>query len=347
MKMVRRAIVAVFVLAVAGLYVAIFVIPDLKGALRKTAVLEYGNLAISDEVTAYIVRDETVYMAARTGEIRYYVGEGVKVRKDVKLLDIVGGGAPADAGAETDAEAGAESAEADASEMAALQTRIGANGIVSDQNAAPLTGVVSYYIDGYESVFSSENIPFLTRETAVAATGPVVNVTRHNGYVARGEPVYKLLDNTQWHMVFWLDKDSGSIVNYKSGGAVTARMPDGEVSGKIEDVADQGDAWMIVLGFDRHYEHMAQLRRADATIVVADYRGLLVDNASITSQDGAVGVYAKQRNGDFKFIPVNIVRSDGVRSIVSMSSFTAPDGKQIRTVNIYEEILRDPEQFGQ
>jgi putative membrane fusion protein len=340
MKMVRRAIVAVFVLAVAGLYVAIFVIPDLKGALRKTAVLEYGNLAISDEVTAYIVRDETVYMAARTGEIRYYVGEGVKVRKDVKLLDIIEGGAPAQAAPATEAEDGL-------SEMAALQARIGANGVVLDQNTAPKTGVIGYYLDGHESVFSSENLPFLTREKADGAAGPVVNVTRHDGYVARGEPICKLTDNTQWYMVFWLDKDSGSIVNYGSGEAVTARMRDGEVSGRIEDVVDQGDAWMIVLGFDRHYAHMTRLRSVDATVVVSDYRGLLVDNASITARDGAVGVYAKQRSGEFKFVPVNVVRSDGARSIVSMSSFTAPDGEQIGTVNIYEEILRDPEQFEQ
>jgi putative membrane fusion protein len=346
MKMLRRAIVVVFVLAVAGLYVAIFVIPDLKGVLRKTAVLEYGNLAISDAVTAYIVRNETVYMAARTGEIRYYVGEGVKVRKDVKLLDIVGGSGSAAPEPAAEPEAAAL-AEADVSEMAALQTRIGANGVVLEQNAAPETGVVSYYIDGYESMFSFENIPSLTRETAAGASGPVVNVTRHDGYVARGEPIYKLLDNTQWDMVFWLDKDSGAIVNYRRGEAVTARMRDGEVSGRIEDVADQGDAWMVVLVFDKYYESLARLRSADATIVVADYRGLLVDNESIASRDGTVGVYAKQRSGDFEFVPVNVLRSDGARSIISMSSFTDGDGKQVGTVNIYEEILRDPEQFGQ
>lgn len=339
MKMAKRAIVIAFVLAVAGLYTAIFVIPDLKGALRKTAVLEYGSLEISDEVTAYLVRDETVYLAARTGEIRYYVGEGVKVRKDVKLLDIVGGSKPA--ASETASEAAASE------EMAALQSRIGANGVVLEQNAAPETGVVSYYIDGYESMFSFENLPFLTREAIAGVSGPVVNVTRHDGYVTRGEPIYKLSDNTQWHMVFWFDKDSGAIVNYKSGAVVTARMRDGAVDGRIEDVVDQGDAWMIVLAFDKYYENLAQLRSVNATIVVADYRGLLIDNESIALPDETAGVYAKQKSGDFKFVPVNILHSDGARSILSMSSFTDKDGKRIGTVNIYEEILRDPKQFEQ
>jgi putative membrane fusion protein len=342
MKMLRRVIAVTFVLAVAGLYVAIYVIPDVRGALRRTAVLEYGNLSISDEVTAYIVRDETVYMASRAGEIRYYVGEGVKVRKGVKLLDIVGGSAP-----QTSVNAEADAGTEDTDGMAALISRIGANGVVLEQNAASETGVVSYYIDGCESVFSFENLPLLTRDIAAGSVGPVVNVTRHDGYVARGEPIYKLTDNTQWRMVFWFDKDSGSIVNYKSGASVTARMQNGDVDGRIESVVDQGDAWMIVLDFDRHYEDLSQLRNAAVTVVVADYRGLLVDNGSIAALDGAVGVYARQKSGDFKFVPVNVVRSDGARSIISMSSFVAPDGKEVRTVNIYEEILSDPEQFEQ
>jgi putative membrane fusion protein len=348
MKMLRRVIAVAFVLAVAGLYVAIYVIPDVRGALRKTAVLEYGSLSISDEVTVYIVRDETVYMASRAGEIRYYVGEGVKVRKGVKLLDIVGGSAPqSPVSSEADADANADAGASDKDGMTALISRIDANGVVLEQNAASETGVVSYYIDGRESVFSFENLPSLTREVAAGSVGQVVNVTRHDGYVAYGEPIYKLTDNTQWRMVFWFDKNSGSIVNYRSGGPVTARMQNGDVDGRIESVVDQGDAWMIVLGFDRHYEDLSQLRSAVVTVVVADYRGLLVDNGSIAALDGAVGVYARQKNGDFKFVPVNVVRSDGARSIISMSSFVAPDGKEVRTVNIYEEILSDPGQFGQ
>jgi putative membrane fusion protein len=338
MKMLKRAIVVVFVLSVAALYVAIFVIPDVKGALRKTSVLEYGRLAISDDVTAYIIRDETVYAAARTGEIRYYVGEGVKVRKDVKLLEIIAGNPPA-ASSAADA--------ADAAEMAALRARVGANGVVLEQNTAPETSVISYFIDGYESMFSYENIASLTRETAAGASSPIVNVTRHDGYVTRGEPIYKLLDNTRWHMVFWFDKDSGAVVNYRNGGTVTARIQDSEVSGRIESVADLYDTWMVVLAFDRYHESLARLRSVDATITVADYRGLLVDNGSIASAGGTVGVYAKQKSGDFEFVPINVLHSDGVRSIVSVSSFTGPDGKRVGTVNIYEEILRDPEQFGQ
>jgi hypothetical protein len=337
MKILKRAVVLVFLLAVAGLYVVIFVIPDLKGALRRTAVLEYGNLSISDEVTAYAVRDETVYMAARTGAIRYYVGEGVKVRKDVKLLDIVGGTAPAASAGEGDP------AEEGGDEMGALRSRIGSDGVVLEQNSASKTGVVSYYIDGYESMFSFENLSSLTREAAAETSGSVVNVTRHDGYVTGGDPIYKLADNTQWRMVFWFDKASGAIVNYKSGGQVTVHMRNGSVDGRIEDIVDQGDAWMVVLEFDRYYENLAQIRSEDATVVVADYRGLLVDNENIAAlDDGTVGVYAKQKNGDFRFIPVNVLRSDGVRSIISMSSFNAPDGGETKTVNIYEEILRDP-----
>jgi hypothetical protein len=342
--MFKRAIAVFFVLAVAGLSVAIFVVPDLMNAMLKTTVLEYGDLSISDTVTAYIVRDETVYVAARSGEIRYYVGEGVKVRKDVKLLDIIGGKASAPPTAA--GEDGAAPLEAGAEEMAALRDRVGAAGVTQERNEASGTGVVSYYIDGHETTFSFENIPSLTRRTAAEADGHVVNVTRHGGYVTLGEPIYKLTDNTQWRMVFWFDKSSGSVVNYKSGESVTVGMDGGgNVAGRIEDVVDQGDAWMVTLYFDRYYESMARVRSVTATVAVADYRGLLIDNGDMTARDGVIGVYARQKNGDFKFVPVNVLRSDGSRSIISMSSFTAPDGKEVKTVNIYEEILRDPEGY--
>ncbi|MDR3295394.1 MAG: hypothetical protein LBT26_06160 [Clostridiales Family XIII bacterium] len=331
MKKSWKILLVVFVLAVAALYVAIFVVPGVTDAMRKTTELVYGSLPIFDTVEAYVVRDETVYMASRSGEIRYYVGEGVKLRKGALLLDIVAGAA------------GPE--EPEESAFAEMSRRIGGAGVVLDVNAAPEGGQVSYYIDGYETLFSEENMTALTRRKAAEADGKVVNVTRHDGFVRQGEPLYKLADNTYWHMVFWLDKDAGSIVNYEEGESVTVVMPNGEVKGKVQEIVAQADAWMLILRFDRYYENLAQIRKTDATIVVADYRGLLIENASIAVEGGQTGVYVRRRSGAFEFVPVNVVRSDGVHSVLSMSTFVSKEGKETKTVNVYEEVLQDPSQI--
>ena len=53
--------------------VVIYAVPSLKGMLEKTYVTEYGKIDIADEVSAYIVRDETVYVAAQNCEIKRVV----------------------------------------------------------------------------------------------------------------------------------------------------------------------------------------------------------------------------------------------------------------------------------
>ncbi|MDR1572530.1 MAG: hypothetical protein LBS32_08405 [Clostridiales Family XIII bacterium] len=335
----KRIAFAAFAVAVAALYVVAFVVPDVAGALKETVVLEYGRLAVSDTVTGFVVRDETVYLADRAGGIRYYVGEGTKVRRNARLLDIVPELLPVRTG-----EGQAQPPEGDeARPYAALAERIGDRGVTLDVNAAERGGVVSYYVDGYEGLFSPENMGSLTWEAAEAAAGKTENLTRHEGMVAeRGEPIYKIVDDTLWHMVFWLESGSKSIVNYIAGEAVTVSMESGEVQGAIRDVLNQGDRWMVSMTFDRHYENLAQLRSVEAEVVVSDYRGLIVENGSIASEGGQAGLYVKGKSGDFAFVPVNVLRSDGERSIISAASFIR-DGEEIRTVNIYEEVLREPE----
>ncbi|MDR0570559.1 MAG: hypothetical protein LBG71_05000 [Clostridiales Family XIII bacterium] len=331
MKKLRSGVIVVFLIATVALYVCVFVIPGLAGAMRKTAVLEFGRLSLSDEVTAYFVRKETVYLAGADGAARYYVGEGVKIRKGERPMDILPAEAPALTGPGVYAE---------------LTERLGGGAGL----AAAVTekgGVLSYFVDGYEKVFSPERLDFLTKAEAEAASGPALNLTRHEGSIVKaGEPVYKLVDDSLWYLAFWLPKDSGGVANYAVGERVAATLPRGELFGVARRVADQGDCWQVVLEFDRYYEGLALARKTDATMLAGEYDGLLVDNASITAREGQAGVYVKGKGGDFAFVPVKIKKSDGKRSAVWDTAFTGEDGKRVATVRAYDEILLDPAQAG-
>ncbi|MDR3242701.1 MAG: hypothetical protein LBT34_02080 [Clostridiales Family XIII bacterium] len=325
MKKKNKIAVFLFVFSLVGLYVVIYVIPGVTDSLRRTTVLEFGHLPVSDTVTGWIVRDETVYLADRSGNTAYYVGEGVKVRKGVKILDIAGTG---------------EAPETSESALSLLTERVGGAGAFMAENTAPESCVVSYFADGYETLFSPDNMRTITKKQAEALEGNVERLARES--VLRGEPVCKLVDNSIWRMLFWLSKDSGSVVKYEAGKTVAAVLPKGEVSGKVSAVLDQGEDWLVVLDFDRYYEDLAQIRSVEATIVAADYQGLLVENKNLASENGRLGVYARQKSGEFEFVPVKVHASDGEWSVISVSSFTDADGKQVKTVNIYEEILKDP-----
>ena len=58
--------IIIYLAALAACIVVVYAVPSVKGILEKTYVTEYGKIDIADKVSAYIVRDETVYVARRT-----------------------------------------------------------------------------------------------------------------------------------------------------------------------------------------------------------------------------------------------------------------------------------------
>ena len=69
--------------------------------------------------------------------------------------------------------------------------------------------------------------------------------------------------------------------------------------------------------------------------------GILINNESITiNQEGDIGVYARRKNGDFEFVRIKVINTDGYTSVVEDSVFYDDNGKEVKTVDIYDEILR-------
>ena len=88
MKKFKKGLISIFIIAIVVLYIIIYALPNLTGALKKTVILEYGGIQVTDQVTAYFIRDEKVYFANKTGAINYYIEEGEQIRKGVRILDI-------------------------------------------------------------------------------------------------------------------------------------------------------------------------------------------------------------------------------------------------------------------
>ena len=64
----------------------IYVLPRILGAFDKTVIAEHKPFQVKDEVEILMVRDETIYLANRSGVPNYYVGEGTVVEKEHRYL---------------------------------------------------------------------------------------------------------------------------------------------------------------------------------------------------------------------------------------------------------------------
>ncbi len=202
--------------------------------------------------------------------------------------------------------------------------------------------VVSYYIDGLEDVFTPEKMTTLDREKIKDLEIKVQNAKRKEAL--KGEPLYKLIDNSLWYVVFWVDEDD--IVKYQKDGTVYLKLPKGEIKGKTKEICENGDSWFVVLEFNRYYEDLPKLRMLETSVITSKYEGLVIANESITAENGKPGVYVKDINGDYVFTPVSVITSDGEYSLVeSTSYYEEVDGENIKvsTVDAYDEILNHPE----
>ncbi|MDR2609829.1 MAG: hypothetical protein LBC58_00055 [Clostridiales Family XIII bacterium] len=211
---------------------------------------------------------------------------------------------------------------------------------------AAKTGTVSFSSDGYEEKLTPALIPDLK----AGDTGdiPEKAASLKKDRVQKDDPVYKLTDDALWYMVFWIDGESGSRVHYNDGGTVKVDFGDGEVAAKIDSITDDEGDFRVVLTSDRYYKNMTDIRRADANIIFSENKGLVVDANCIALRDGQRGVFVKQRSGSFKWTPIQIDEnaSTGEKYIVKAGTYTDENGNEVRTVNYYDEVLKDPKAAG-
>ncbi len=319
-----KALIYIFIPLLIALYVVIYVVPGVTGALTDTKVLEYGTLRVTDEVTCYLVRNEQVHVSPVSGNIGYYIKDGALVKKGTQILTV-------DGAALSEQEANAESKYAD------ILQRLGGENVSTDFLTGT-KGVVSYFVDGYENVFTPENMKNLKYDIVKNYNVSEDNLVRNT--TKKGEPLFKICDSSNWHIICWVKE--GNVSKYSVDKKVTVELPKGEITATVSDIIPDGDMWLVVLDTNKYYEEFGRVRKQDATIVTSNYSGIIIENASMTTSGSAVGVYVKSKSGEYEFTPVRVITTDGQNSLVEVSYYYDDEGKTVNTVEIYDEILRKP-----
>lgn len=322
-KSAKRMIIA-YVAIVAVLGIIVYIIPSVTGRLTPTEILRYDTLQVTDEETCYISADEKVYLAASGGSINYYVENGTKVRTGDTVLALN------------------RTPEADqsGSKYKDIITKLSTDAITKSNYRSEFNGIVSYYADGFESIFAPDNIATLTyEEVKKLRPDEPMNLTRKTA--AKGEPLYKIIKNDVWYITCWVKE--GSVAKYEQGKNVTIRLPAGDVRAEIVAIEEEASSlWQIIFKTNRFYEDFGRIRKVDATIVTSEYSGLIIPNKSIAAQDNQIGVYVKTKSGDYSFVPIKVITSDGQNSVAAESLYYDEEGNQVKTVGVYDEILKNP-----
>ena len=226
--------------------------------------------------------------------------------------------------------------------------RSGAN-IVNVGNLAyhsDMKGIVSYYHDGLETVYTPETMTTLT-SAALSKEKQEANPVKKavSGEAASGDAVFKIVDNQKWYLLCWLKKDAAA--RYSEGRNITVDFQDGK-SGKestqlkmhIDSMTVQGDETMLIMSCNRHYEDFDQYRMKKCTLIASSVSGIFLETDSIVEEEGQKGVYVVDKLGNYNFTPVRILSSEGDVTVVEKNYFYDAEGYAVSTVQNYYTILR-------
>lgn len=319
--------IALFVIAAVGLYVINYVIPKTQGLMVKTTVIQYGDLPVSDRVEMILIRKETLYYAERTGQVDYLIGEGAKVRTGVQIVNIGSG--------ETVSTKPA---------IERVKKAAGDNMKISMDGIADYTGIVSFYSDGFEKKLSPKSISKMKASLLDTLQKDCEKLKRKG--VNAGDPIYKIVDNTLWRMVYWLPSDSEIGSNYEPGRTVQVDFGTAVIDAKVEKVSARKEGVKVILRSDIYYENLARQRVVSANVIFAHYKGLIAPFSSIVQRGTQDGVFVKQRNGSYKWVPVKVEQEIKSQCILTPVSFYNEEGNEVLTVNYYDELLVEPAKEG-
>lgn len=323
MSKIKKKPILIFVIALIALYIIIYIIPKVTGALVSSYTVEYGELKVADETKGYVVRDEQVYISAVSGKANRYIKGGTLVRVGTTVMEVTGN---------SESEVSAKYTD--------MLTRLGEDAISTSDFSVTKGGVVSYYADGYEGKIRPDNMEKGTYEYFnKLSQDNVVDLSRNA--IAKGEPVFKVADRTKWYIVCFIDKKH--LDRYQKEQEVTVEFEDDFVRAKVYKADQQDGKGRVILVTDHYYEKFAKTRVADVSLVTDSGRGLIIENSSLTEEKGMQGVYVKNKTNDYYFVPVKVIVSDGERSLVKDTYFydTKKD-KTYDTIEIYDVVLKDP-----
>lgn len=221
-----------------------------------------------------------------------------------------------------------------------LENKLKAN---SEYIKAPISGIVSYRIDGLEDKLKIDDFSYLNKnflESLNLKTGSVIAENDEKG---------KIINNFECYIAVILN--SNEAKNARLGDKVKLILSNlEEISATISYInVEEDDTRTIIFKITNNIEELIKYRKISIDIVWWNYKGLRVPNSSIITEEGKAYV-VRNRAGYLDKILVKILRQNETYSIIDRYTteefkdmgYTAKEINSMPKISLYDEILITP-----
>ena len=211
---------------------------------------------------------------------------------------------------------------------------------------APISGVVSYKVDGYEEILSPDNFSNLTKDTLKnidTKTGQIVADSKESG---------KIINNFECYIACVLNSEQAK--DAEVGDIVELRLPNNaEISATIEYISNEDDDIIIVFKLTEQVQELVSYRKISFDIIWWSYSGKKVPNSAIGTEkkgDNEISYVVRTRAGYQDKILIKIKKQNDKYSIVENYTnaelqelgYSAEEIYGRSTLTLYDEILKNP-----
>ena len=213
----------------------------------------------------------------------------------------------------------------------------------SENVNAPEGGIVSYRVDGLESVLTTENFTKFNKsflQDLKLKTGQTV---------ASNEEVGKIINNYQCYIVF--NSNTNEAKNSKVGDTIKIRVQNSDtLKASVENIIDEDDeSKTITVKITNDVEKLIAYRKISFDIIWWDAEGFRIPNEAIKEENG-LSYVVRNRNGYYNKMLVKILKQNDEYCIVRQYKteeleelgFTSSQIYSMRNIALYDEIVLNP-----
>lgn len=208
---------------------------------------------------------------------------------------------------------------------------------------APMSGVVSYRVDGLEEVLTPESFDSLTKEYLESLD------LKTGKMVATSEECGKVIDNFGCYIA--VNSESPEAMKAEIGDKIKVRLSNNsEVSVEIVNIKDEENGnRVLVLKLSEQIPELINYRKTTLDLIWWSSSGLKVPNKAIVEKDG-LSYVVRNRAGYLNELLVKVTAKGDKYSIVEPYSneelkelgYTTENIAAYKKISLYDEILINP-----
>lgn len=209
----------------------------------------------------------------------------------------------------------------------------------SEYITAPEAGIVSYRVDGLESVLTPDDFSNLNSkllEELNLKTSQIIATSEESG---------KIIDNFNSYIVVVLPNEEVEEVEV-GDTSITLRLSNSlEIPSTVKYISKEEDETLIVFEITKGVEELINYRKISLDIIWWSAEGLRIPNTSILSE-GEINYVVRNRAGYLDKVPIKIMKQN--KSYAIVKNYDTIELKEIgyegerKTISLYDEILINP-----